>query len=144
MLPLTAATPLQNVFLQSTCLFYCHTKPQLMVLPTPVYWWWQRRQSGLKTGGGVRESRFENGGPWVITVPQTEAHSTGLRVSSPKFLFNYTQIILFLKSPPWPSLAPPPSQQLTRSVAFGVLVSPRANNSKLCPLKIADHRSIGW
>src|SRR6218665_968234 len=27
-----------------------------------------------------------------------EAHSTRLMVSSPKFLFNYTQIILFLKS----------------------------------------------
>ena len=37
----------------------------------------------------------------VLNVQQTEACSTGLRVSTPKFLFNYTQICLFLKSPLW-------------------------------------------
>ena len=37
-------------------------------------------------------------GSWVLKVQQTEARSTWLRVSSPEFLFNYTQICLFLKS----------------------------------------------
>ena len=43
----------------------------------------QGRQSGVKTGGVV--------GPCLRT-----GCSTGYRVSSPKFLFNYMQICLFL------------------------------------------------
>ena len=38
---------------------------------------------------------FEN---WEVVGPQMEARSTGLRVSSAEFVFNYTQIIRFLKS----------------------------------------------
>src|SRR6218665_1649155 len=34
---------------------------------------------------------------WVLKVLQTKARSKGLRVSSQNFLFNYTQILLFLK-----------------------------------------------
>jgi len=41
---------------------------------------------------------FEISGSWVLMVPQMEACSTGFRASSPEFLFNYTQIILFMKS----------------------------------------------
>jgi len=46
----------------------------------------QRRQSVLKTWGSW--SGFENWGSWVLKVQQTEAHSTGFRLSSPEFLFN--------------------------------------------------------
>jgi len=41
---------------------------------------------------GGRGSGFGNWGSWVLNVQQMEAHSTWLRVSSPEFLFNYTQI----------------------------------------------------
>jgi len=44
--------------------------------------------SGLKTNGGSR----------VLKVQQMEDRSTWLRVSSQEFLFNYTQIIIFMKS----------------------------------------------
>jgi len=36
-------------------------------------------------------------GSWVLNVQQMDARSTLLKVSSPEFLFNYTQIFLFLK-----------------------------------------------
>jgi len=40
---------------------------------------------------------LKTGGAWVLRTRQTVVHSTGLRVSSPECLFNYTQIFLFLK-----------------------------------------------
>ena len=51
---------------------------------------WQRRQSGLKTGGCG--SGFENRGSWVLKVQQTEAWGKG----SSKLLYNINK--LFLKS----------------------------------------------
>jgi len=45
---------------------------------------------------GVVDMGLKTGWSWVIKVQQMEACSTWLRVSSPEFLFNYTQIILFL------------------------------------------------
>ena len=56
----------------------------------------QWRQSGLKSGGCG--SGFGNLGSWVLKVHQMEARSIILRVSLEEFLFNYTQIIIFLKS----------------------------------------------
>jgi len=61
-----------------------------------IFWSNHRRQSGLKTGRSW--SMFENWGSQTLKVQETEACRTGLRVSSPEFFFNYTQIILFLKS----------------------------------------------
>jgi len=58
-----------------------------------------RHQSGFKTEGrGASSARLKNWGSWVLKVQKTEARSTELRVSFMEFLFNYTQIILFLKS----------------------------------------------
>jgi len=54
-----------------------------------------------KLGVGVVGQGMKTGKLWVLMVRQTEARSTGLRVSSPEFLFNYAQIILFMKSPLW-------------------------------------------
>ena len=36
------------------------------------------------------------GVPWVLKIQQTEVYSTGLRESSPEFLFNYIQICIYL------------------------------------------------
>src|SRR6218665_2666905 len=52
------------------------------------YYKYQRRQSCLKTGTLVVGPGLKTGGSWVLKVQQTEAHSTGLRLSFPDFLLN--------------------------------------------------------
>jgi len=59
----------------------------------------QRCQSGLKNGR--REYGLENWGWWVLKVQQKEAPSTGFKVSSPGFLFIYTNLSISKKSPLW-------------------------------------------
>src|SRR6218665_3569702 len=61
----------------------------------------QKRQSGMKTGGVVISSGLKTGVLWVQRVKQMEACSTGLRVPPKEFLFNCTQIFLFLKLLLW-------------------------------------------
>ena len=59
----------------------------------------QKRQSALRSGMGwwwVRVWKRREWS-WVIKVQQTVERSTELRVLSQEFLFNHTQIILFLK-----------------------------------------------
>ena len=52
----------------------------------------QGRHSGIMGPG------FKLEVSWVLKIQQTEASSTGLRISSQELLFNYMQIFLFLKN----------------------------------------------
>jgi len=53
-------------------------------------------QSGLKSGVVV-DAGLKPRGLWVLKVQQMEVRSKWLRVSSQEYLFNYAQIIQFLK-----------------------------------------------